>query len=256
MSSKVSRKSISSRVSRGGLSLFPLPDGPWSDPAGPEVLPASPSAPRENIVAKQTSGTSGPRCEGSSGSADLQLSLENRLRLLLDVNGSREYELTWKHWDIGSPPLICALRASVPRRSDSASSGWPTPVANPPGGSAERFLERKRKAVQRGSRMGVSLTDLGMTAKLAGWPTPTSKEEAGGEYKDPQKALHRVLGNHSNDLRDFAKLAGKASTGSPASMGSNGVLNPALSLWLMGFPSDWLMAAPAKTSQGRKSSRG
>lgn len=39
-----------------------------------------------------------------------------------------------------------------------------------------------------------------------GWPTPTAKLKAGGEYKDPQKALVRVLGPHANDLRDFAKI--------------------------------------------------
>ena len=43
---------------------------------------------------------------------------------------------------------------------------------------------------------------------LRGWPTPTVKAGAGGEYKDQQKLLARVLGPHSNDLRDFAQLAG------------------------------------------------
>jgi hypothetical protein len=35
---------------------------------------------------------------------------------------------------------------------------WATPTANQPGGTAEAFLERKRKS----GKMGVSLTDLGM----------------------------------------------------------------------------------------------
>lgn len=42
----------------------------------------------------------------------------------------------------------------------------------------------------------------------SGWPTPTAKFKAGGEYKDPDKAMARALGPHANDLRDFAQLAG------------------------------------------------
>ena len=44
----------------------------------------------------------------------------------------------------------------------------------------------------------------------SGWPTPTSKFKAGGEYADPEKARARALGPHANDLRDFAQLAGWA----------------------------------------------
>ena len=43
---------------------------------------------------------------------------------------------------------------------------------------------------------------------LAGWPTPTAKISAGGEYKDLDKAMARALGPHANDLRDFAQMAG------------------------------------------------
>ena len=44
--------------------------------------------------------------------------------------------------------------------------------------------------------------------------------------------------------------SGPPSISSPASTGSRGVLNPALSAWLMGFPSSWLMAAPVKARRG------
>jgi len=43
---------------------------------------------------------------------------------------------------------------------------------------------------------------------LTGWPTPTAKINAGGEYKDPDKAMARAMGPHANDLRDFAQMAG------------------------------------------------
>ena len=42
----------------------------------------------------------------------------------------------------------------------------------------------------------------------SGWPTPTAKIQAGGEYKDPDKAMARAMGPHANDLRDFAQMAG------------------------------------------------
>ncbi len=40
-----------------------------------------------------------------------------------------------------------------------------------------------------------------------GWPTPTTKAKAGGEYADPAKAQARALGPHANDLRDFVQMA-------------------------------------------------
>jgi len=42
----------------------------------------------------------GGRSAGSSSSAVLQSSLESRLRARLGVDGSPEYVLTWKHWDM------------------------------------------------------------------------------------------------------------------------------------------------------------
>jgi len=40
----------------------------------------------------------------------------------------------------------------------------------------------------------------------AGWPTPTSKETAGGATTDPARVLQRAQGGHSNDLQDFVHL--------------------------------------------------
>ena len=60
---------------------------------------------------------------------------------------------------------------------------------------------------------------LGRTVWLSGWPTPTSKEAAGGEYRDPDKAMKRALGPHANDLRDFVQMAG---WGTPLTNHANG----------------------------------
>ncbi|MEO0623121.1 MAG: hypothetical protein AAF183_12920 [Pseudomonadota bacterium] len=48
----------------------------------------------------------------------------------------------------------------------------------------------------------------GSISERSGWPTPTTKEAAGGEYKNPDKAMARAMGPHSNDLRDYAQMAG------------------------------------------------
>lgn len=175
-----------------------------------------------------------------------------------------------------------------------ALSGWPTPAAHEPGGTPEQHLARKQACKDRGIQMGASaVTHLSLAAQfagwptpqahiieakprppiignrkpsdpqigladvavhLAGWPTPTSKEAAGGEYKDPEKALARVLGPHANDLRDFTKLtqgaparltaSGDLLTGCSAGMDSGGQLNPAHSRWLMAYPAAFDACSP------------
>lgn len=42
----------------------------------------------------------------------------------MDVNGSPECVLTWKHWDMRSGVPICALRGRPRRKSDRDFSGW------------------------------------------------------------------------------------------------------------------------------------
>lgn len=74
-------------------------------------------------------GISGPSFDVWLRSARLQSSLESRLRVALDVNGSPEYSLTWKHWAMPSREPICALRASVLRISGQDFGGWATPEA-------------------------------------------------------------------------------------------------------------------------------
>jgi hypothetical protein len=128
----IALKSISLPASEDGTMPWNWPDGQQLDLFGLGHVHANPLAKRENKKEQVMSDTSGQRCAGLSLSANLQSSLESRLQANLAETGSPEYALTWKHWDMQSGPLICALRASVRRTSDSGSigvqSGWPTPT--------------------------------------------------------------------------------------------------------------------------------
>jgi hypothetical protein len=68
--------------------------------------------------------------------------LESKLKAELAVDGSLEYVLTWKHWGIGSPPQICALRARGRHIGDSGyfgPVGWATPTATDSSGRTHAY---------------------------------------------------------------------------------------------------------------------
>jgi hypothetical protein len=90
-------------------------------------------------------------------------------------------------------------------------AGWATPVVQQANGTPERFLERKRGSMERGSQsMGVCLSDLNM--QVQAWvPDAPARLTASGEML----------------------------IGSIAGMESGGQLNPAHSRWLMGLPPAW-----------------
>ena len=176
--STVTPSATSSPVSASGPTPSVSPDGPTTGPSGPAHVPASPSAPPEKRADLMMTATSGPHSTCSSTSAALQLSLESRLRARTASSGSTLYSLTWKHRATPSRRQICALRASAPRTSASASglleSGWPTPqVADDNMSRVDNPQEYSWKRLKtRGT--GQNLADTAQA--MAGWPTPRSTD--------------------------------------------------------------------------------
>ena len=100
--------------------------GPMIANVGPAPVPVSRFRAREGARGTPTIDTCGPLFTASSPTARLQSSLESRLRARTDVNGSPEYALTWKTWDMPAGLPICALRGSARHILGSGCIGWPT----------------------------------------------------------------------------------------------------------------------------------
>ena len=212
-------------------------DGQQSNLFGPEVVLASPSPSPVKVPEQTTPDTSGPKCAASLASASLQLSLESKLQAALDVNGSPEYALTWKRWDMQSGQPICALRARAHRISASVStgalSGWGTPntMDHLPSGNLEA---RKKKGGCSNLKDQVTL--------IAGWPTPRAN--------DAEKR-GQISGDPRNGLPGLAMNGISASTEKPVEYR----LNQNFSRWLMGFPAEWASCAPTVMPSSRRSRR-
>lgn len=116
---------ISLPASLGGPSPWPLPDGRWIDPCGLAAALASLSARQVKALGLQISGISGLHGSISSVSADLQRSLENKLRTRL--TGSSLFAVTWKPWDMPWLPSQCQPALQPLSKSGSGFFWWPTP---------------------------------------------------------------------------------------------------------------------------------
>jgi hypothetical protein len=125
------------------ISLPELADGPMpcGSPGGLTTGPSGPDRAHANLSARQareggltTTGTFGRLSSGSFASASLQLSMENRLRERLDVNGSPWCDLTWKRQDMPSGLPILRLARSGRGTKGHGISGLPTPSGCSNGG--------------------------------------------------------------------------------------------------------------------------
>jgi hypothetical protein len=156
-----------------------------------------------------TSATYGRSFGVSSATADLQRSLESRLRLRMEESGSRLFEHRWKSlvMPLGEP--ILQRRALERRTSGKGCTSWPTPNAQ----------DSRDGETMRREAIGSHAMSLHHKAVMTGWPTPQKWDgEGGGQAKragNPER---------SNDLGDFVMLTGWTSP--TAVDGRRGMLPP------------------------------
>lgn len=232
-----------SPVSEPGATPCASPAGPTTAPSGRAHAPANLSARQARERGLLTSGTCGPPSAGSSASTALASSLASRLRSNVATLGSTLYRLTWRGKATPAGRPYFQLVASVPRTSDSAATGWPSPHARSGAGgeytdvekAIARFLDPRRN------------NDLNEAVFLAAWGSPNASSPGGS----PEQALKRKEGHpcgqsvtcleHQVQLVEPVRLtaSGEVLTGSAAGTTSSGQLDPAHSRWLMGLPEEF-----------------
>lgn len=194
--SKDSSSAIFSLESEAGPTPSGLPAGRTTAKSGPPRSPANPGRRRAKGSEKLTPAICGPLFESLSPSANLQHSLENRLRVRLAVYGSLEYAVTWKIWEMKLGLPICALRASAPPTDAKDSSGWATP--------------RAEDAESAGMRHGRGVSDT-LSAQvgqdLAAWPTPAAID-ATSNAESPESRKKRGSPANGINLTQAARSAG------------------------------------------------
>ncbi len=197
-----------------------------TDPCGPEAVHVSPSQMPERETESKTNDICGRGSENLSEpeNQSLQSRLENKLKAVLDVNGSPEYVLTWKKWEMKLGPSISALRARQRRIGDNEFTGWPSPKATTSkgGDNPETVLANYKR---QGRTTAHRLAEAAALAVIpSGWATPTTRDHKDSHYT-PNVSENCLLGRQVwGCLFATAKL---------------GVLNPDLSRWLMGYPREW-----------------
>ncbi len=183
------------------------PDGQMIGLFGLDHAPVSPTAKPGLVKGKKTSAICGRNFPGSSESVALQSALENRSKQRLDTGGSIEYLLSWKRRFTPAGRSYCQLAAKARPTNAIGSSGWPTTQTRDWKGPQGRAY--KHEAM-----------DLPATAFLAC-----------GDRKDEP-----LIGPTNKLLGREVWASGQIPNGSLAQTTKRGVLNPAFSLWLMGFP--------------------
>ena len=112
-----------------------------------------------------------------SASADLQSSLESKLRQQLDTDGSMIFALTWKQKVTPQGRSYCQLAASVRSTNGIGFSSWPTVTTQ------DNNQVAGVGAVKANPKRG---TTLGGAVRLVPWVTPSARD-----WKDTKKHEYR-----------------------------------------------------------------
>ena len=226
MTSDTTTKCICSQGSPVGLWLYNSRGLTRCPECGVSVVPVSRFRAREQDKELPIDDTCGLLFTSSSPNYDLQCALENRLRAILDVNGSPECDMTWANWDMRAGLPICRLRASAHRTSDNDSGSphttspthpasnddgrdpmigsvhcedngheqtrtWPTATASDGRVYSQEALD---DFLETGT-VGVShCQDLDMAAQMTCWPTPDA-----GVFNLNDLNFHERVNRHARE---------------------------------------------------------
>lgn len=181
----------SSQASEAGVTPSVSPDGRMMSLSGQVPARVNLSARQAKAQGLLTSATYGLTSIGLSSSADLQQSLENRLRQKMGASGSPEYVLTWKQWPMMSGVPICALRGSALVISGHGYGGLPTPNASD---NRNRGSLGRTPSVTRRKHLG---KQIGLSMLFDGMPCPSCVAAMMGYPSEWLLALSQALGTQS-----------------------------------------------------------
>ena len=203
--SKDTHSTISSPESGDGRSQLDWLASQTPNKSSQEAHPASHSAQPDEAADTQTIDTLHPTGSDWSQPSGLLGCLASRLQPQLQkTTGSMIYLMHWKEKATPRGRSYCQLVASGRRTFDRDFGSWHGWVT-----ASSRDWKDTPGMATEGQNGRSRLDQLPRQATLAGWPTPHSRQSAGGEYKDPEKAIARFMNpDRNNDLNEAVHLSG------------------------------------------------